>query len=172
MQFTILKIHAEVGMIKNHFKLKLSQVMRLWYFSSSFFSNSHPQPSSGARRPICDWTLRLLPYFMCANSEGSGETVQMPEPSLVAYVISTISHELAHYLNFILKYIKSPGNQQTVLELKAINELTLLESTPVSVCNFLAFSTKALVGISPSCCQKRNVSHVWSEPLLFTDWIV
>ena len=23
------------------------------------------------------WTLRLLPYFMCVNSEDSGETVQM-----------------------------------------------------------------------------------------------
>ena len=31
-------------------------------------------------------TLRLLPYFMCANSEGSRETA----PSLIAYVISTI----------------------------------------------------------------------------------
>ena len=34
-------------------------------------------------------TVRLLPYFLCANSEGSGETAH-PEPSLVAYVISTI----------------------------------------------------------------------------------
>ena len=42
-------------------------------------------------------TLRLLPYFMCVNCEGSGEIARMrrdpcssPEPSLVAYVISTI----------------------------------------------------------------------------------
>ena len=26
---------------------------------------------------IFGWTLRLLPYFMCANSEGSGETARM-----------------------------------------------------------------------------------------------
>ena len=37
-----------------------------------------------ARCLIFGRTLRLLPYFMCANSEGSGET------ALVAYVISTI----------------------------------------------------------------------------------
>ena len=35
-------------------------------------------------------TLRLLPYFMCVNSEGSGKTAWMRrlgEPSLVTYVI-------------------------------------------------------------------------------------
>ena len=40
-------------------------------------SNTHAQPSSGARCLIFGRTLRLLPYFMCANSEGSGETAQM-----------------------------------------------------------------------------------------------
>ena len=54
---------------------------------------SHPV---GARCLIFGCTFRLLPYFMCANSEGSGETVSTgvrrvsTEPSLVAYVISTI----------------------------------------------------------------------------------
>ena len=40
-------------------------------------SNAHAQPSSGARCLIFGGTLRLLPYFMCVNSEGSGETAQM-----------------------------------------------------------------------------------------------
>ena len=64
--------------------------MRLWYFSSAInsCSNAHVQSSGVARCLIFGWTLRLLPYFMCANSEGSGETV--PEPLLFAYVISTI----------------------------------------------------------------------------------
>ena len=56
--------------------------------------------------------LRLLPYFMRANSEGSGETAQMhrlvrlhgctglPEPSLVAYVISTIISWTGSYKRF------------------------------------------------------------------------
>ena len=35
------------------------------------------QPSSGARCLIFGQTLCLLPYFMCANSEGPGETAQM-----------------------------------------------------------------------------------------------
>ena len=37
---------------------------------------SHAQPSSGARCLIFGWVPRLLPYFMCANSEGSGTDVQ------------------------------------------------------------------------------------------------
>ena len=40
-------------------------------------SNAHSQPSSGARCLIFGQTLRLLPYFMCANSDGSGETARM-----------------------------------------------------------------------------------------------
>ena len=40
-------------------------------------SNAHEQPSSGARCLIFGRTLRLLPYFMCANSEGSGETARI-----------------------------------------------------------------------------------------------
>ena len=39
-------------------------------------SNAHAQPSSGARCLIFGRSLRLLPYFMCANSEGSGEDAQ------------------------------------------------------------------------------------------------
>ena len=37
----------------------------------------HTQPSSGARCVIFGRTLRLLPYFMCMNSEASGETATM-----------------------------------------------------------------------------------------------
>ena len=40
-------------------------------------SNAHAQPSSGARCLIFCWTLRLLPYLMYANSDGSGETARM-----------------------------------------------------------------------------------------------
>ena len=52
--------------------------MRLWYFSSSINSSSaHAQPSSVAWRLILGWTLCLCPYYMCANSKGSGETARM-----------------------------------------------------------------------------------------------
>ena len=54
--------------------------MRLWPFLQT-----HAQPSSGARCLIFGQTLRILPFFMCANSKGSGSA----EPLLVAYVIST-----------------------------------------------------------------------------------
>ena len=41
---------------------------------------------------ICGRTLRVLPYLMCANSEGSRlcRWAGSPEPSLVAHVISTM----------------------------------------------------------------------------------
>ena len=48
-----------------------SHLMRLWHFSRAC------PVILGARCLIFGRTLRLLPYFMCANSEGSGETVQM-----------------------------------------------------------------------------------------------
>ena len=45
--------------------------------SKSRSSNTHEQPSSGARCLISDRTLHLLQYFMCVNSQGSGETAWM-----------------------------------------------------------------------------------------------
>ena len=48
------------------------------------------QTSSGARYLLFSKIFRLLRHFMCANSEGSGETAKTPKPSLVAYVINTI----------------------------------------------------------------------------------
>ena len=53
------------------------------------FSNAHAQPFSGATCLIFGRTLCLLIHFMCANSKGSGNA-DSPEPSLFAYVISTI----------------------------------------------------------------------------------
>ena len=42
-------------------------------------SNAHEQPSSEARYMYLIFvrTLRLLSYFICANSEGSGETARL-----------------------------------------------------------------------------------------------
>ena len=72
--------------------------MRLCYFSSSVNSLFKHASIQGARSLIFGQILHLHPYFMCANKDGSGETARMrrliragsPEPSLVAYVISTI----------------------------------------------------------------------------------
>ena len=41
------------------------------------YSNTHAMQSTGATRLIFYQILRLLPYFICANSEGSGETARM-----------------------------------------------------------------------------------------------
>ena len=79
----------------------MSRLMRLWHLSPSVnakFSNTHAQQSNRATRLIFGQTLCLLPYFICANSEGSGETTRMrsltwafaPAHPLFAYAISTI----------------------------------------------------------------------------------
>ena len=59
--------------------IQTSHVMRLVLFilRKTQLSNAHAQPSSGAKCLIFGRALRLLPYFMCANSEGSGETARM-----------------------------------------------------------------------------------------------
>ena len=52
--------------------------MRLWYFPSSensFFRRALASSQWGLMSEF--WPDTLLPYFMCTNSEGSGETVQM-----------------------------------------------------------------------------------------------
>ena len=55
----------------------LSWLMRLWHLSSSVnSSNAQAQPSNGATRLIFGQILHLFLY-LCANSEGSGETAQM-----------------------------------------------------------------------------------------------
>ena len=51
--------------------------MALFVLRKLIFQNAHAQPPSGARCLIFGRTLRLLPYFMCANSDGSGETARM-----------------------------------------------------------------------------------------------
>ena len=87
--------------------------MGLRYFSSSvnsFFKHAcaASQPSNGARYLIFGRNLHLLPYFICATSQGSGETARMPRLNwdfAVTYVVSTIiacagsyiwAHVLAH----------------------------------------------------------------------------
>ena len=55
-------------------------IMRLWHFSSSVNSilQTHmPSHLVGLRCLIFRRSLRLLLYFKCANSEGSGETARM-----------------------------------------------------------------------------------------------
>ena len=65
-------------------------------------SNTHAQPSSGARCLNFGRTLRLLPYFMCTNSEGSGSG--SPEPWLGACVISTIISWAGSFLSLKLAW--------------------------------------------------------------------
>ena len=76
-----------------------------WHESMVYFrhpwthpSNAHEQLSSGARCLIFGRTIRLLPYIMCANSEGSADTAWMP--SMVAYLISTIISWAGSYISY------------------------------------------------------------------------
>ena len=47
------------------------------YGTKRILQNTHAQPFSRDRCLIFGRTQRLLPYFMCANSEGSGETARL-----------------------------------------------------------------------------------------------
>ena len=59
------------------------------------------QAFSGARCLIFGWILGLLPYFMRANSEGSGETAQMRRLVLdFAGCLCDKYHNLMSWLNF------------------------------------------------------------------------
>ena len=81
MRYTFWLLHHMRSYI-NHLaivigKRELSHVRRLRHFSSSvnsFFKRARPM---GLDVWFLGWTLRLLPYFMCANSEGSGEAAHM-----------------------------------------------------------------------------------------------
>ena len=53
------------------------EIMVLSVLRNLILQNAHTQPSNGARCQIFGRTLRLLPYFMCANSEGSSKTAWM-----------------------------------------------------------------------------------------------
>ena len=53
------------------------EIIVLFVLRELILSNAHAQPLSGARCLIFGRTLCLLPYFMCANSDGSNETVRM-----------------------------------------------------------------------------------------------
>ena len=84
----------------------MSHLMRLWYFSSSvnlFFKNM--LPSSGPRYLIFGRTLRLLPYFMWANSEGSGETARMRRLAWAfARRLCDKYHNLMSWLNYKIDF--------------------------------------------------------------------
>ena len=52
---------------------QLHEIMVLFVLCKLNSSNAHAHPCSGARCLIFGLTLHLLPYFMCAKSQGSGE---------------------------------------------------------------------------------------------------
>ena len=53
------------------------EIIVLFVLRKHYSANAHAQPSSGTICLIFGRTLRLLPYFMCANSEGSGKTARI-----------------------------------------------------------------------------------------------
>ena len=89
--------------------LRLLWILRFPYFLlhciSFLILQTRMRPSSGARCLSFGRTLRLLPYVMWANSEGSGETARMCRlPWAIAgrlYVISTIIPWAGSYLVWV-----------------------------------------------------------------------
>ena len=75
---TILAPHIAIKSKKQGDKIEpFHEFMVLFVLRKLNSSNAHAQLSSGARCLIFGRTLRLLPYFMSANSEGSDETARM-----------------------------------------------------------------------------------------------
>ena len=88
---------------------QLSYIMRLWHFSSSinsFFKHAY----TAIQCLIFGRTFRLLPYFMCVNSEGSGETAQMRRLAWAfAGRLYDKYHNLMMWLNYTECHIKGTG---------------------------------------------------------------
>ena len=82
--------------------------MRFWLFSSSInsFFKVHTQPSNGVRCLIFGRTLYLLPYFMCANSEGSDESARMCRLAWAfAGRLCGKYHNLMTWLKYLLRFV-------------------------------------------------------------------
>ena len=77
-------------------------------FWSDHSSTSSAQPSNGARCLIFGQTIRLLPYFMCANSKSSGETAQMRRLAWAfAGRLCDKYHNLMSWLIFVTDWFRS-----------------------------------------------------------------
>ena len=78
----ILLVLSCRGSFHSNGQENMSLLMRLWYFLSfvnAFFKRACAFNQWGYM--IFGRALRLLPYFMCANREGSGETARMHRPT-------------------------------------------------------------------------------------------
>ena len=84
----------------------MSRFIRLWHLSPSVNSNMHAQLSTGATHLTFGQTLHLLPYFMCANSKGSGETAWMRSLAW-AFTVRLCSkyHNLMSWLKWQLRVL-------------------------------------------------------------------
>ena len=93
--------------------------MRLWHFSSSvnsFFKCACAAIQWGCMSDV--WSFRLLPYFMCVNSEGYGETAWMCRlASAFAGRLCDKYHNLMSWL--ILQQIFTSAGQFDIFLLQA-----------------------------------------------------
>ena len=98
--------------------LRINIVTTIWAISWDYGTfcpplthslNARRQPSSGARCVIFGRNLRLLPYFMYANSEGSGKTAWMRR-LIWAFAGRPFDkyHNLMSWLNFYCRQNLSP----------------------------------------------------------------
>ena len=95
---------------------------------------SHPVV---ARCSIFGRTLRLLPYFLCANSEGSGETARMRMLAW-AFVVRQCdkyhkSHKLAHLIIqcIILEEVTQPLSRQLIETFEKVSAVKWIDCSLV-----------------------------------------
>ena len=128
----------------------------LWHFSfsvNSFFKRTCAAIEfSGARCLIFCRTLHIYSYFMYANSKGSGS----PEPSLVAYVISTIFSWAG--VRFTKVFRTELGHKYILVECSVI-ALCYLLCQKFPVINSCAIN-RTMIGMSIKRISVLNLCHV------------
>ena len=92
-------------------KSKLSHLIRLWHFLSSV-NSFFKRASSVARCLIFGLPLRLFPYVMCVNSEGSGE-IEWNRRLIWAFAgrLCDKYHNLMSWLNWSIPNQKSSSRK-------------------------------------------------------------
>ena len=129
----------------------------------------HAQQSTGTTRLIFGQTLCLIPYFMCANSEGSGETARMHS---LAWALAVHLYNKYHNLISWLKYnvINKTVLRKNIWRILKFDQnfLSLRKYILIKICQHLTVLNTCIHNFSR--CEMKSTLHwlqysiTWNEP--------